>query len=128
MAAFPALPLAAAPVVISFPRTGFPVRMILWSGLTQEFCVRLKGERPASAGSGQELPHVCKKSYQSPGKRGCTGNGVSVVWDVVNGGSGTSFLVVYGLSPGSGSCDSHAGLVPGIGGWARGAGETSGGV
>lgn len=69
-----------------------------------------------------------QKSYQSPGKQGCAGNGVSVVWDVVNGGSGTSFLVVYGLSPGSGSCDSHTGLVPGVGGWARGAGETSGGV
>lgn len=55
-AAFPALPLAAARAVISFPRTGFPGRMIPWSGLTQEFCVRLKG-----AGSGQEFPHVCKR-------------------------------------------------------------------
>lgn len=73
MAAFPALPLAAAPVVISFPRTGFPVRMILWSGLTQEFCVRLKGERPASAGSGQELPHVCKKVIRAWENRGVQG-------------------------------------------------------
>lgn len=65
------------------------------------------------------IPSCLQKSYQSPGGGECAGNGVSAVWDVVHGIPGTSFPGVFFAQPGQWNCDSHTGLAPGAGGWAR---------